>query len=76
MKVLGPAIHYHMAIKPDGSFYTIPSVSIEGYVEMLCGKKELTDPDWEELGPVGKKPMSDYGDYRFFKVVIKKIEEN
>ena len=72
---LDGAIVYQTAIRPDGSLYMIPSVSIAGYVEMLYGKKELVEANWDALGPVGERPMTDYRDYRFFKVAIKKIEE-
>ena len=75
MSSLENAVVYQMAIDKDGNFYTVPKVTVEGYTEMLCGKKDLTDAKWDELGPVGEKQMTDYGDYRFFKVALKKIGE-
>lgn len=75
MSSLENAVVYQMAIDKDGKFYMVPKVTVAGYTEMLCGKKDLTDANWTELGPVGEKQMTDYGDYRFFKVALKKIGE-
>ena len=75
MSSLGNAVVYQMAIDKDGDFYMVPKVTVAGYTEMLYGKRALTDANWTELGPVGEKQMTDYGDYRFFKVALKKIGE-
>ena len=75
MSSLENAVVYQMAIDKDGKFYMVPKVTVAGYAETLYGKKDLSDTKWEELGPVGEKQMTDYGDYRFFKVALKKIGE-
>ena len=71
-KGLESTIHYHTAIRPDGSLYTIPSVSIAGYEEVLYGTVDLAEPVWKEI-PTGTK-MEESG-YHFFKFVLRKIVE-
>ena len=76
LSCLDSAISYHTAIRPDGSLYPIPNVTVKGCQQMLEGKKELTDANWTGLGAVVPgKPMEDYTGYHFFKIVLKKIEE-
>lgn len=73
---LDGAISYHTAIRPDGSLYPIPNVTVAGCQQTLEGKKELTDANWADLGAVDPgKPMSDYTGYHFFRIVLKKIGE-
>ena len=73
---LDGAINYHTAVKPDGSLYPIPNVTVTGYQQTLEGKANLTDANWTDLGAVVPgKPMSDYTGYHFFRIVLKKIEE-
>ena len=71
-KGLESTIHYHTAIRPDGSLYTIPSVKIAGYEEVLYGTVDLAEPVWKEI-PTGTK-MEESG-YHFFKFALRKIEE-
>ena len=73
---LDGAISYHTAIKPDGSLYPIPNVTVNGCQQTLEGKAALTDANWADLGAVDPgKPMEDYTGYHFFRIVLKKIEE-
>ena len=74
---LDGAIVYQTAIRPDGSLYPIPDVTISGYAQFLYGKEELTDSEWINLGKVVPgKPMEDYlPPCRFFRIVLTKIEE-
>ena len=73
---LDGAINYHTAVKPDGSLYPIPNVTVTGYQQTLEGKENLTDANWTDLGPVVPgKAMENYGGYHFFRIVLKKIEE-
>ena len=68
---LEKAVVYRAAFDSAGRPCVIPSISLPGYAEVLLGKRELTDEKWTELGPVGEKPMTEYGDYRFFKIELK-----
>ena len=68
------AIVYRTAIDEEGRFYQIPNLQIAGCQVKLLGKKQLTDPDWDDLGVVSDwKKMTDYGEYRFFKTVLEKV---
>ena len=67
---LEKAVVYRTAINPDGTLSPIPSISIPGYQEVLCGRKELTDKDgWQQVQPGTK--MEESG-YHFFKYVLKR----
>ena len=73
---LDGAINYHTAIKPDGSLYPIPNVTVAGCQQTLEGKAALTDANWADLGAVVPgTPMEDYTGYHFFRIVLKKIGE-
>ena len=66
---LEKAVVYRTAINPDGTLYPIPSISIPGYEEVLCGANDPTGKDGWEPVPSGTR-MEDSG-YHFFKYVFK-----
>ena len=67
------AVVYRTAINPDRTLSPIPSISIPGYEEVLCGANDPAGKDgWQPI-PSCKK-MEESG-YHFFKYMLKKIEE-
>lgn len=76
LESLKGAFVYQTAIKSDGSLYPIPNVTAPGCDQYLEGKVNLTDPKWADLGELDPdKPMEAHGDYKFFRIVLKKIIE-
>ena len=62
------AVIYRAAFDSAGKLYTIPSIKVSGYNEVLYGTDDLTDPgSWKPVE--AGKTMEEAG-YHFFKFVL------
>ena len=62
------AVVYRAAFDSEGKLYTIPSIKLSGYKEVLYGTDDLTDPgSWKPVE--AGKTMEESG-YHFFKFVL------
>lgn len=68
---IADAVVYQTAIRPDGSLYTIPSITVPGYVEVLYGTDDLAKPNWKKVD--AGKTMEESG-YHFFKYVLEEAK--
>ena len=67
---LQDAVVYQAAIRPDGTLYTIPAISLPGYKAVLYGTNDLSDPSgWR---PVDQGQTMEESGYHFFKYVLEK----
>ena len=64
------AVVYQAAIRPDGTLYTIPAISLPGYKAVLYGTNDLSDPSgWRRVDQ--GRTMEETG-YRFFQIRLEK----
>ena len=70
---LQDAVVYQAAIRPDGTLYTIPAISLPGYKAVLYGTNDLSDPSgWR---PVDQGRTMEESGYHFFKYVLEKRDK-
>ena len=70
---LANAVVYQTAIRPDGTLYTIPAISLPGYKAVLYGTNDLSDPSgWRRVDQGWT--MEESG-YHFFKYVLEKRDK-
>ena len=70
MDCLKDAIVPRLSYDQNGNFILVPSVGGEYYQSILYGKRNLSDPDWEYIGPVDWQNFNDLksdGTYHFFQ---------
>ena len=55
---LNDSVNCRLMYDAEGNFVMVPKINVEGYVEMLYGKKDLTDKSaWEEIGELSKQNL-------------------
>ena len=60
------AVTYRLMYDAEGKFVMAPKVNVAGYVEMLYGKKNLADADWDPIGKLSDQNMDELKEANFY----------
>ena len=70
LDALTAVVNYHMMYDADGNFVMAPKINIAGYVEMLYGKKNLAQAEWDPIGKLSEQNLEELkaaDEYHFFQ---------